>query len=151
MPTRCGERALLGIVHIMPAIWVRDGDRSPVCLGDADDLADWLGRTCALLMRTPSSGERQILELEGLLARVEAVIDAGDPYLPAELRRDIMTTVARLNGMRVTSAVPDEDVAAMVSPDNPPPAPVRTDAARRPGRPALRLHSSAERRGPYRR
>ncbi|KGM32820.1 hypothetical protein, partial [Inquilinus limosus] len=77
-----------GIVHVTPAIWLRDEERSPVCLGDADDLADWLGRTCALLMRTASVGDRQVLELEGLLARVEAVIDAGDPFLPAELRRD---------------------------------------------------------------
>jgi hypothetical protein len=92
-----------GIVHITPAIWLRDGEGSPVCLGDADALADWLGRTCALLMRTPTVGDRQILELEGLLARVEAVIDTGDPYLPAELRRDIVATVARLNGIAVWS------------------------------------------------
>ena len=105
-----------GFVHITPAIWVRDGDRSPICLGDADDLADWLGRTCGSLMRSPTVGDRQIQELEGLLARVEGVIDAGDPYLPAELRRDIVATVARLHGMSVAAAVPDGDRPAPGAP-----------------------------------
>ncbi|MGF6226152.1 hypothetical protein QFZ27_000107 [Inquilinus ginsengisoli] len=134
-----------GIVHITPAIWLRNGERSPVCLGDADDLADWLGRTCALLMRTSAVGNGQILELEEVLARVEAVIDAGDPYLPAELRRDIVATVARLN--RVTTAVPDDDGSALVS--SSPPATGRTDATRQHGRPQLRLHgvTAAGRRG----
>ncbi|WP_342236120.1 hypothetical protein [Inquilinus sp. OTU3971] len=139
-----------GIVHITPAIWLRNGERSLVCLGDADDLADWLGRTCALLMRTATVGDRQILELEGLLARVEAVIDAGDPYLPAELRRDIVATVARLNGVLVTAAVPDDGGSALVSRTASPPAPGRTNAARQHGHPLLRLHSvtAAGRRGP---
>ncbi|MGO1078280.1 hypothetical protein [Inquilinus sp. CA228] len=138
-----------GIVHITPAIWLRDGERSPVCLGDADDLADWLGRTCALLMRISTVGDGQILELEGLLARVEAVIDAGDPYLPAELRRDIVATVARLNGILVTAAVPDDDGSVLVSRTASPPAPGRTDAARQHGRPLLRLHgvTASGRRG----
>ena len=119
-----------GIVHVTPAIWLRDEERSPVCLGDADDLADWLGRTCALLMRNASVGDRQVLELEGLLARVEAVIDAGDPFLPAELRRDIVATVARLN--RLWPAGPSDDGSA--------PAP-RNDA--RPVLPPLRLYGAA--------
>lgn len=139
---------MVGIVHVTPAIWIRDGDGSPICLGDADDLADWLGRRCASLMRTPSVGERQVLALEQLLARVEAVIDVGDPYLPAELRRDIVATIVGLNGVFVTAAVPDGDSPALVSPDNPPPG--KTDAVRRPGRPTPRLHGTAERRGPYR-
>ena len=139
-----------GIVHITPAIWLRDGERSPVCLGDADDLADWLRRTCALLMRISTVANGQILELEGLLARVEAVIDAGDPHLPAELRRDIVATVARLNGILVTAAVPDDDGSALVSLTPSPPAPGRTDAARQNGRPPLRLRSvtASGRRGP---
>ncbi len=141
---------MVGIVHVTPAIWIRDDDGSPICLGDADDLADWLGRRCASLMRTTSIGECQILALEQLLARVEAVIDAGDPYLPAELRRDIVATIVGLNGVFVTAAMPDGDGPALISPDNPPPAPGRTDAGRRPGRPTLRLHITAERRGPYR-
>lgn len=138
-----------GIVHITPAIWLRNGERSPVCLGDADDLADWLGRTCALLMRSSTVGNGQILELEELLARVEAVIDAGDPYLPAELRRDIVATVARLNRISVTAAVPDDDGSALVSRTSSPPAPGRTDATRQHGRPPLRLHgvAAAGRRG----
>ncbi|WP_343714232.1 hypothetical protein [Inquilinus sp.] len=119
-----------GIVHVTPAIWLRDEERSPVCLGDADDLADWLGRTCALLMRNASVGDRQVLELEGLLARVEAVIDAGDPFLPAELRRDIVATVARLN--RLWPAGPSDDGSA--------PA-LRNDA--RPALPPLRLYGAA--------
>jgi hypothetical protein len=96
-----------GFVHITPAIWVRDRDRLPICLGNADDLADWLGRTCGSLMRSPIVGDRQILELEGLLARVEAAIDAG--HLPASLRRDIVAAIARLNGVSVIAAVPDDD------------------------------------------
>jgi len=115
MPARRGE-SMQGFVHITPAIWVRDGDRSPICLGDADDLADWLGRTCGSLMRSTTVGDRQIQELEDLLARVERVIDAGDPYLPAELRRDIVATVARLNGMSVPAAVPDSDRPAPGAP-----------------------------------
>lgn len=105
-----------GFVHITPAIWIRDRDRSPICLADADDLADWLGRICGSLMRSATVGDRQILELEGLLARVESVIDAGDPCLPAELRRDIVATVARLNGISVAAAVPDGDRPAPGSP-----------------------------------
>ncbi|WP_395681721.1 hypothetical protein [Inquilinus sp.] len=141
---------MVGIVHVTPAIWIRDGAGSPICLGDADDLADWLGRRCTSLMRTPSVGERQILALEQVLARVEAVIDAGDPYLPAELRRDIVTIIVGLNGVFVAAAVPDGDIPALMSPDNPPSTPGRADAVRLPGRPTPRLHSTAERREPYR-
>ncbi|MGK9234673.1 hypothetical protein KXS07_17950 [Inquilinus limosus] len=102
-----------GNVHITPVIWIRDGDRSPICLGDADDLADWLGRTCASLMRSrPSPRDRQVLELEALLARVEAAIDADVDHLPAELRRDIVAAIARLNGVSVAAAVPDRGGAA---------------------------------------
>ena len=103
-----------GIVHITPAIWVRDRGRLPICLGDADDLADWLGRTCGSLMRSPAVADRQILELEGLLARVEAAIDSG--HLPAGLRRDIVAAITSLNGVSVIAAVPDSD---RTMPDSP--------------------------------
>ncbi|MGK9170418.1 hypothetical protein KXR53_29235 [Inquilinus limosus] len=94
-----------GNVHITPAIWIQDGDRSPICLGDADALADWLGRICSSLMRSrPTARDRQVLELEALLARVEATIDAGDDHLPAELRRDVVAAIARMNGVSVTAA-----------------------------------------------
>lgn len=126
-----------GIVHVTPAIWLRDEERSPVCLGDADDLADWLGRTCALLMRNATVGDRQVLELEGLLARVEAVIDAGDPFLPAELRRDIVATAARLN--RLWPAAPSDDGPAPAPRDDIRPS--EADAIRRPALPPLRLHA----------
>ncbi|OWJ66345.1 hypothetical protein [Inquilinus limosus] len=131
-----------GIVHVTPAIWLRDEERSPVCLGDADDLADWLGRTCALLMRNASVGDRQVLELEGLLARVEAVIDAGDPFLPAELRRDIVATVARLNGL--WAAGPNDDASAPAPRDASRPG--EANAIRRPALPPLRLYSGGARR-----
>ncbi|MGO4129143.1 hypothetical protein AB4Z01_32430 [Inquilinus sp. YAF38] len=87
------------IVHITPAIWVRSGDRSPICLGDADDLADWLGRTCASLMRSPNVEDHQILELEGLLARVEATIDAGEGRLPPDIHRDVVIAISGLSGV----------------------------------------------------
>jgi len=92
-----------GFVHITPAIWVRDGDRSPICLGDADDLADWLGRTCGSLMRSPTVGDRRILELEGLLARVEAAIDAGGSRLPLDLHADVIAAVSALSGISAWS------------------------------------------------
>jgi hypothetical protein len=132
---------MLGIVHITPAIWVRDGDRSPLCLGDADDLADWLGRKCASLMRGAAAGDARVLELEALLARVEAAIDADDPHLPPDLRRDVVAAVARLDGISVTAAVPDGDAPASWDAS---PGP---DAARR--RPPMRRHPAiiAERRG----
>ncbi|WP_225768079.1 hypothetical protein [Inquilinus sp. Marseille-Q2685] len=94
-----------GSVHITPAIWIRDENRSPIALSDADDLADWLGRKCTSLMRSPTAGKNQILELEGLLARVEAAIDAG--HLAPELRRDVVATIAGLSGVFVTAALPD--------------------------------------------
>lgn len=92
-----------GNVHITPAIWIRDGDRSPICLGDADDLADWLGRTCTSLMRSPAVEDRQILELEGLLARVEASIDAGKSRLPPDLHCDVVTALSGLSGVTAWS------------------------------------------------
>lgn len=94
-----------GSVHITPAIWIRDENRSPIALSDADDLADWLGRKCTSLMRSPTASENQILELEGLLARVEAAIDAG--HLAPDLRRDIVATITGPGGVFVTAAVPD--------------------------------------------
>jgi len=125
-----------GNVHITPAIWVRDGGRSPICLGDADDLADWLGRTCGSLMRTPAVADRQILELEGLLARVEAAIDAG--HLPAGLRQDIVAAIARLNGVFVAAVVADADRPMLWGAPSPSAAPGSADSpARRPGRPPL--------------
>lgn len=92
-----------GIVQITPAIWVRDGDRSPICLGDADDLADWLGRTCTALMQTLVINDRRILELERLLARVEAAIDTGEGRLPPDLHRDTIAVVSGLNGVSAWS------------------------------------------------
>ncbi|MFE0757590.1 hypothetical protein ACFW16_26760 [Inquilinus sp. NPDC058860] len=92
-----------GIVQVTPAIWVRDGDRSPIRLGDADDLADWLGRTCTSLMQTLAIDDRRILELEGLLARVEAAIDAGESRLPPDLHGDTIATVSGLNGVSAWS------------------------------------------------
>jgi len=93
-----------GIVHITPAIWIRDADRSPVCLSDADDLAEWLGRKCAALMRGTDS-EPQLLELERLLARVEAAIDSDSPSLPSDLRQDVVAAIANLTGVSVTTAM----------------------------------------------
>jgi hypothetical protein len=87
------------IVHITPAIWVQDANGLPICLGDADALADWLGRICTSLMRSPAVEDRQILKLEGLLARVEAAIDAGKSHLPPDLHRDVVIAISELSGV----------------------------------------------------
>ena len=114
-----------GIVHVTPAIYVRDGKLPPVCLGDADDLAGWLGGKCQMLMQIRSeTRNQQLLELEGLLARVEAAIDAGGSELPAKLRRDTIAIIGRLGGVHVwpapsrseaSTAYPYLDFAARVS------------------------------------
>ena len=92
-----------GVVHVTPAIWVHDGNQSPIRLGDADDLADWLGRRCASLMRTAPAGSDQVLELERLLARVEAAIDAGENHLPPDLHGDVIITVSGQGGITAWS------------------------------------------------
>ena len=114
-----------GIVHVTPAIYVRDGNRPPICLGDADDLAEWLGGKCEMLMQSQAeTRNRQLLELEGLLARVEAAIDGGGSPLPAKLRHDTITIIGRLGGVHVwpapsrdqsNTAYPYLDFAARVS------------------------------------
>ena len=56
---------------------------------------------------------RELLELEGLLARVEAAIDGGGSHLPAKLRRDTIAAIARLSEVHVWPAPnPDQSNVA---------------------------------------
>jgi hypothetical protein len=105
-----------GIVHVTPAIYVREGDRPSICLGDADELAGWLGGKCDILMRSRAEARnRQLLELEGLLARIEAAIDAGGSQLPAKLRWDTIAIIGRLGGVHVWPA-PSHDQSNVAYP-----------------------------------